>query len=649
MPEIFINVFFFKSLFFFWYRLFFRPLKRLQRTSSNNIIANQVKYHKYPSLMHRSNCNDHNIIFDVEGALLKSSSMFPYFMLVAFEAGGLLRAIVLILLYPFICLVGDEMGLKIMVMICFFGIKAKNFRVGRAVLPKFFMEDVGSEIFEVVNRGGKKVGFSKLPRVMVESFLKEYLEIDFVAGRELKVLCGYYVGLMEERKKDVHALELVHEGRGGSNMIGISRFQKNMDNDFFSPCKEVYTVAEVDKKSWQKLARDKYPKSLIFHDGRLALKPTPLDAISILMWVPCGFILSIIRIIVGLSLSYYISTPLLALSGLRLTTTSMPKSTPNFLNNKGSDKPKGNLYVCNHRTLLDPLYIAFTLKRELVAVTYSLSRVSEILAPIKTVRLTRNRDEDAKMMKHLLQHGDLVVCPEGTTCREPYLLRFSPLFSEMCREITPVAIDCHVSMFYGTTAGGLKCMDPVFFLMNPFPGYSVKLLEKVFPSCAAAATTCDNDDSRFEVANQVQTQIGRGLGFECTKLTRKDKYLILAGNEGIVSSRESGSNITRFRERKFFFLNSKKYNYIKRRPPSIKVHTKGPTFYEGFAKGYKIMCYKGSLKRYYNNSSSPNTTGRIQEKNTSHETFNYIPQHPNMLYTEITPYHPQTLIAILPP
>lgn len=160
-------------------------------------------------------------------------------MLVAFEAGGLIRAILLILLYPFVCLAGPEMGLNMMVMICFFGIKAESFRVGRAVLPKFLLEDVGSEMFEVLNRGGKKVGVSNLPQVMVESFLREYLEIDFVVGRQLKVFCGYYIGLMEDKKSVLsHALEQVQEGKGCSDVIAITAFNKSsLDYQLLSHCK----------------------------------------------------------------------------------------------------------------------------------------------------------------------------------------------------------------------------------------------------------------------------------------------------------------------------------------------------------------------------------------------------------------------------
>lgn len=420
------------------------------------------------------------------------------------------------------------MGIQIMVMISFFGIRTESFRAGRAVLPKFWLENTGSEIIEVLGRGGKKVGVSNLPQVMVESFLREYLQIDVVVGRELKVFCGYYVGLMEPRDSR-HAREQVLEEKGSFDAIGITTFENILDHDLFSQCKEIYLVSEADKRGWQRLARDKYPRALIFYDSRLAVGPTPLEGVAILMWLPYSILLAIIRIILTLSLPYSISTPLLTFSGLRLT-VSLPQAQTS---SQISPKSGGRLYVCNHRTLLDPLYLSIALRKDLIAVTYSLSRLSEILAPIKTVRLTRNRDQDANMMKELVKQGDVAVCPEGTTCREPYLLRFSPLFSEICDEITPVGINSHVSMFHGTTAGGFKWLDPVFFLMNPTPIYSIQFLHQVSPS---SFTSHGDEDARFQVANHVQSQIGKALGFECTKLTRKDKYMLLAGNEGVVSN-----------------------------------------------------------------------------------------------------------------
>ncbi|KAL6012791.1 Glycerol-3-phosphate acyltransferase 3 [Asimina triloba] len=96
---------------------------------------------------------------------------------------------------------GREMALKAMVMVSFLGIRKEGFMVGRAVLPKYFLEDVGLEGYEVLKRGGRRVGVSEMPRVMVEGFLKDYMGVEVVLGRELKVVCGYYVGLMEEKGK----------------------------------------------------------------------------------------------------------------------------------------------------------------------------------------------------------------------------------------------------------------------------------------------------------------------------------------------------------------------------------------------------------------------------------------------------------------
>ncbi|KAI9082627.1 hypothetical protein K1719_035496 [Acacia pycnantha] len=388
-----LKPFFFRALFFFWYRFILKQLKNLVgiQKNINNTFGTQFKYQKYPSLAHRSDLNDHTLIFDVEGTLLRSPSLFPYFVLVAFEAGDLFRAIFLLVSYPLVCLVGDRMGIQIMVMISFFGVKAESFKAGRAVLPKFLLDNVGSEIIEALSCGGKKVGVSSLPQVMVESFLREYLKIDFVVGRKLKVFCGYYVGLMDPRNSK-HARENVLEQNGCSHAIGITTFNNILDHDLFSHCKsvlfkqEIYLVAKADKRGWQKLARDKYPGALIFHDSRLAVGPTPLEGVAILVWLPFSIILSIIRIILTLFLPYSISTPLLTFTGLRLT-ASLPENWSQI-----SAKSGGRIYVCNHRTLLDPLYLSFALKtKDLIAVTYSLSRLSEILAPIKTVRLTRNK------------------------------------------------------------------------------------------------------------------------------------------------------------------------------------------------------------------------------------------------------------------
>lgn len=241
------------------------------------------------------------------------------------------------------------------------------------------------------------------------------------------------------------------------------------------------------------------------------------------MWLPLGIVLAIFRLLVGIFLPYKVAIFLGTMSGINLRVKLRTPTKPK------QDCGKGALYVCSHRTLLDPVFLSTSLGQPLTAVTYSLSKVSEFISPIRTVRLTRERKRDGEMMQKLLSEGDLVVCPEGTTCREPYLLRFSSLFAELADEIMPVAMDTHVTMFYGTTASGLKCLDPLYFLMNPRPSYCVHVLEKL-----PRELTCAGGRFSHEVANYIQKQIAAVLGFECTNLTRRDKYLMLAGNEGIL-------------------------------------------------------------------------------------------------------------------
>ncbi|KAL2481873.1 putative glycerol-3-phosphate acyltransferase 3 [Abeliophyllum distichum] len=531
--SLFLNAFSFRKLVPFFSRFLLKHFRK-PKIFYKHLTISQFGFQKFQFLAQRSDLEDHFLIFNVETALLKSSSLFPYFMLVAFEAGSLLRAFVLLVSYPFIRICSENFGLKIMVMVCFFGLKKESFRAGSAVLPKFFLENVGMESFEVLKRGKKKVAVSNLPQVMVESFLRDYLNIDFVFGRELKVFGGYFLGLMEEKREFVLEKNAFEVGKITSDLIGVSSLKKSFDSQWFSYCKEIYLVSEGDSRHWNQLPRNLYPKPLIFHDGRLAFRPSFLATLSMFMWLPVGCILSIIRSITALSLPYNIAIPIVAFTGVQLRLKNVPKRRfeANLENNKTQ---AGLLYVTNHRTLLDALMISYGLKTPLTAVTYSLSRMSELLSPIKTVRLARDRNQDAMLMKKMLSQGDLVVCPEGTTCRESYLLRFSPLFSQLAGDIDhyilPVAMDSHVSMFYGTTAGGYKCLDPLFFLMNPQPTYTLQFLHKV---SGVAANSDHAEKSKFDVANSIQNEIAKVLGFTCTTLTRKDKYLILAGNEGIV-------------------------------------------------------------------------------------------------------------------
>ncbi|KAK4391947.1 putative glycerol-3-phosphate acyltransferase 3 [Sesamum angolense] len=486
-------------------------------------VASKSEHHKLQVLGQRQDLENKFLIFNVETSLLRSSSLFPYFLLVAFEAGSPIRAFIFLILYPFIILCRDDLALKLMVIICFFGLSKERFREGRAVLPKFFLENVGRESFEVLRRGKKTVGVSNLPQVMVQSFLRD-LDIDYVVGKDLKVFCGYFVGLMEERRELIVPDNVLH------NAVGVSGCKKYFDCPWFAHCKELYLVNEQERRNWHQLPRNSYPKPLIFHDGRLAFRPSFLAALAMFMWLPLGFTLGIIRTLIALTLPFDIAVPLLHFIGIKIR-VSNPNCLSTSSSNRKDGKPKRRLYVCNHKTLLDPIVVSYaTRSTTLTAVTYSLSRMSEIISPIKTVRLTRHKDQDAELMHKLLSQSDLVVCPEGTTCREPYLLRFSPLFSEISNEVFPVAVNCHNSMFYGTTARGFKFLDPLFFLMNPWPSYSACFLGVVRRGDGDG----DGGDSRFQVADSVQSEIGKALGFTCTKLTRKDKYLILAGNDGVV-------------------------------------------------------------------------------------------------------------------
>ncbi|WJX31833.1 amino-acid N-acetyltransferase [Trifolium repens] len=397
--------------------------------------------------------------------------------------------------------------------------------IARVVLPKFYMENLNLKTYEVLVSARCRIFFTSVPKVMVEGFLKEYLNGDDVIATELDTFGSYFTGLISKHGLIVKHSELMDYFGDRKPDLGIGSTCVN-DHNFISYCKEAYVVTNEICPSLI-MPREKYPKPLIFHDGRLAFFPTPSSTLYMFMWLPIAIPLSIYRLFLGTIVYYKWGLALVAYSGITITIKG-------YNNTKNNLEPnKGVLYVCNHRSLLDPVFLSMSLRKTLTTVTYSLSKVSEIMSPIKTMSLTRDREQDRETMQRLLGEGDLVVCPEGTTCREPYLLRFSSLFAELADEIVPVAMQANVNLFYGTTASGLKWLDSFLFLMNPWPSYNIELLEKV-----PKEFTCAGGKSRFEVANYIQRKLGNALGFECTNITRRDKYMMLAGNEGVVHKKK---------------------------------------------------------------------------------------------------------------
>ncbi|KAJ3668957.1 hypothetical protein LUZ60_010907 [Juncus effusus] len=478
--------------------------------------------------MNTSNLTESStVVAELEGTLLKDPDPFPYFMLAAFERSfGLIRFTILLLLWPilrFFELIGrPDLSLRIMAFVVLSGIKKTDIEaISRAVLPKFMYDDVDMAAWSVYSAYKRRIVVTSWPRVMVETFAKNHLNADVVIGSELEMRQpGYVTGFI---KKDMPIMERVMELFEGDNMPDLGMGRSETVQSFLTLCQE-----QLNPPFAMNIEHPQHRlEPVIFHDGRLVCRPTPLTSLFIIMWIPIGLVVAVIRITVGLTVPIWIIPHIAPFFGGAVIIRGQPPPPVATSNKNG-----GVLFVCTHRTLMDPVVLATILGRKVTAVTYSLSRFSELLSPIPTVRLSRDRIADAEKITELLSDGDLVVCPEGTTCREPFLLRFSALFAELTDRIVPVATNYRVKLFHPTTARKSKAMDPIFFFMDPNPVYEVTFLNQL-----PTEETCGAGKNAHDVANYVQRMLAATLGFECTNFTRKDKYRVLAGTDGTVNAK----------------------------------------------------------------------------------------------------------------
>jgi glycerol-3-phosphate acyltransferase len=177
-----------------------------------------------------------SVVADLEGALLRSADTFPYFMLVAFEASGLLRFAVLLALWPLLRLLdllgstdlslrlaafvatagvpraeveavsravllalwpllrlldllgSTDLSLRLAAFVATAGVpRAEVEAVSRAVLPKFMADDVDAAAWAAFGScDGQRVVVTRMPRVMAERFAKDHLGAHEVVGCELE-------------------------------------------------------------------------------------------------------------------------------------------------------------------------------------------------------------------------------------------------------------------------------------------------------------------------------------------------------------------------------------------------------------------------------------------------------------------------------
>ncbi|EAZ21484.1 hypothetical protein OsJ_05094 [Oryza sativa Japonica Group] len=468
---------------------------------------------------------------DLDGTLLVSSSAFPYYFLVALEAGSYLRALALLLAAPWLLAlyvgVSEAAAIALLVFITFAGLRVRDVEaVARAVLPRHYAAGVRAETWAVFHGWAKRrVLVTALPAVMVGEFVREFLGAE-VAGTELETFASgkRFTGrikavLVGEKKREV-----VERLFAGGDMPDVGLGDRESDHDFMAICKEAYMVPK--NKRAPRAAADELLSRAIFHDGRLVRRPEPASALFALAYLPVGFAVALLRVFLNLPVPARLVRHTYRLTGIRLAVRGARRRP---LRPGDAGAPSCCATTEPPRT---PSSCPSALAAPLRALRTALAPLSTAISPIRAAALTRDRAADAARIAALLEEGDVVVCPEGTTCREPYLLRFSALFAELTARIVPVAVEARQGTYYGSTARGWKFLDPYFFYMNPRPGYEVTFLPALRPeeTCVAGGR------SAVEVANHVQRVIAKELGFQCTTLTRKDKYMKLAGNDGRVAA-----------------------------------------------------------------------------------------------------------------
>jgi hypothetical protein len=192
----------------------------------------------------------HAVAANLDGTLLRSRSAFPYYALIAFEAGGWPRLLLLLLVTPVAALleiaVSQAAAVRVLVFAATVGVRVSSIEsAARAVLPRFYAADVHPGAWRVFSAcSGRRVVLTATPRLMAEPFLKECLGADAVAGTELATWRGRATGMVDPRRgvliggRKAEALREIFGDDGGVPDVGLG--DRRSDYPFMCLCKVSY-------------------------------------------------------------------------------------------------------------------------------------------------------------------------------------------------------------------------------------------------------------------------------------------------------------------------------------------------------------------------------------------------------------------------
>ncbi|MCO5554651.1 hypothetical protein L7F22_008184 [Adiantum nelumboides] len=238
-----------------------------------------------------------------------------------------------------------------------FCLKGKDIEgvVRGAVLPKFYADDIHRESWRVFSSCCfNRCVVTANARIMVEFFCKNHLGADKVLGSEIQVIKG---------------------GRATALLLSprvLLGYRKSLPGYFVFIYRLQDAFMVPPRSSAEAVPMHKLFKHVAFHDSKPLQRPTPAVALMTLIWFLFGIVICLICMLICMNTPLSLVSAMYKLLGMKLTVRGSVPEAPE------TGRGQGVLFVCCHRTCLDPVFLSVALGKQVTAVTYSVSRLTEV-------------------------------------------------------------------------------------------------------------------------------------------------------------------------------------------------------------------------------------------------------------------------------